>query len=295
MVERSRKYVLGKNKNGLLSSTFQNHLNHLGYGKGSVEMLPRLLHDFLVFTSKPTDQITPEDITTYHNYISNRPNRQSPGGLSESYISHHIYALKLFFAWQLEVGIIEENPISSLVFKSPVSKPREILNVEEINYLYKATNSHLERAILSIYYGCGLRRSEGVSLNIGDIHLGEGLLYVRDGKGGRRRVVPMSKKVKKVIKAYMNRSGIHGKESSLLKGNTGRRISGDSCNKIIKTLVMRAGIKKHITLHCLRHSIATHLLKNGLSVEYVRAFLGHKHLESTQVYTRVKPCQLKDL
>ncbi len=271
--------------------SFKNHLQRLGYGKTSVEMLPNLLADFLKFTSKPVAEITQSDIKIYHTYICNRPNKKRSGSLSESYIIHHVYALKLFFAWQLENEAIVENPISGLHFKSPVSPPRIILNRAEINQLYKATKNHLERAILSIYYGCGLRRSEGVNLNIGDVHLAKQLLYVRKGKGDKRRVIPMSKGVKEGIKTYINVERKTNRNQALLIGNSGR-ITGNTCNKIVKELVKRTGINKVITLHCLRHSIATHLLENGLSIEYVRAFLGHKHLESTQVYTRVKKEQI---
>ena len=80
-----------------------------------------------------------------------------------------------------------------------------------------------------------------------------------------------------------------------MTNRTHKRIRGSSYNSILKKLLERAGIQKEITLHCLRHSIATHLLESGLSVEYVRDFLGHKHLESTQIYTRVKNKQLWNL
>ncbi len=258
-------------------------------------MLPNLLNDFLTITGKSTDQIITEDIKNYYHYICNRPNKRADGALSESYISHHIYAIKLFLAWQLEKGIIRENPISGLHFKSPTSTPREILELQQIKELYKSTKNHLERAILSIYYGCGLRRSEGVNLNISDVHFEKQLLYVRKGKGSVRRVIPISNNVKQGIETYLRVERRRAVQPALLIGYKGNRISGDSCNNILKSLVLRTGIKKHITLHCLRHSIATHLLQNGLSVDYVRAFLGHKHLESTQVYTRVKKEQLWNL
>src|SRR5690606_36934377 len=112
---------------------------------------------------------------------------------SESHINHHIFALKTFFKWLETSGKIEMNPISGLAFPSPKTNPREILSQDEIRKLYDTCETYRERAILSMYYGCGLRRSEGIKLDLKDVHFRTGLLYVRGGKGARRRVVPMSK------------------------------------------------------------------------------------------------------
>ena len=217
-----------------------------------------------------------------------------------------MYALKLFFGWQLETGKITANPISVLEFKQPTTKPREILSIEEVKELYQVCETYKERAVLSMFYGCGLRRTEGEKLNLKDIHFRSNLLYVREGKGSKRRAVPLSEKVKEDLQNYLYKerfiksgnhislSRDHG-ETAFITSATGRRTNGNSYNKILKTILERATIKKGITLHCLRHSIATHLLESGLSIEYVRDFLGHKHLESTQIYTRIKSKQLWSL
>ncbi len=273
---------------------FKNYLQRLGYGTSSVKMLPNLLKDFLHFTSKPVTIITSNDIIYYHQHLKLRPNKRSSTALSESYITHHIYSLKLFFAWQQEIGFIEENPLSVLSFKSPKSKRREVLNLAEIKQLYKVARSHKERAVLSIFYGCGLRRSEGEALNLKDVFFAKDLLIVRKGKGNKRRAVPMSSGVKTDIENYVLKQRIS--TADFLIGNkVGRRMSGNSYNALLKKMLSRTSIQKTITLHCLRHSIATHLLESGLPVEYVREFLGHKHLESTQVYTRVKEDQIFEL
>ena len=106
----------------------------------------------------------------------------------------------------------------------------------------------------------------------------------------------MNEKVSRDLKTYalMERNP-KGGERAFMTNRIGTRTSGNSYNNILKKILERSEIKKEITLHCLRHSIATHLLESGLSVEYVRDFLGHKHLESTQIYTRVKSKQLWNL
>jgi integrase/recombinase XerD len=275
---------------------FRIHLERLGYSKSSVQMLPSCVKEFLEFTSKPIEEIEPKNITAYHQHLQERPNKRRPGGLSENYINHHIYSLKLFFTWQQEKGAIIENPISSLEFKAPTSKPREILTQEEIKQLFKATKSLKERAVLALFYGCGLRRTEGEKLNLKDIHFRSNILYVREGKGSKRRAVPLSPRVKTELWNYaINERLAVEEEAAFITNRIHKRTRGSSYNNILKTILDNAGIQKEITLHCLRHSIATHLLESGLSVEYVRDFLGHKHLESTQIYTRVKNKQIFNL
>ena len=267
---------------------FKQHLVRLGYGKSSIGMLPNCLKEFLEFTPKSLETITQNDIQNYYEYLQERPNKRRPGGLSEMMINHHIFALKLFFNYQLEMGNILENPISGMKFKTPYSKPREILTFLEIEQLYSVAKTYKERLVLSLFYGCGLRRSEGEKLDIGDVSLRKQILYVRSGKGGKRRAVPMSESVKKDIENYLEKERFGSMETALVLNRLGNRMLGQSYNLLLKSLLVRAEITKEITLHCLRHSIATHLLESGLSIEKVRDFLGHKNLESTQIYTRLK-------
>ncbi len=275
---------------------FRTHLTHLGFSKTSLLMLPSCLNDFLEFTAKRVQNIVTQDIKNYHKHLQERPNKRSPGGLSESYINHHIYSLKLFFAWQEEKGIITQNPISSLEFKTPTSKPREILTKTEALTLYTSCQTLKQKALLSVFYGCGLRRSEGEQLDLKDVHFRSGILYVRKGKNSKRRAVPMSKKVSQDLKEYVyNERFSKENETAFFTNQIGNRTRGLTHNKHLKELLETAKINKEITLHCLRHSIATHLLESGLSVEYVRDFLGHKHLESTQIYTRISTAQLCNL
>lgn len=285
-------------------ANFRTHLERLGYSKTSVNMLPNCLGEFLSYQGHcPVKTITPADIIRYHQYLQERPHQRRAGGLSESYIHHHIYSLKLFFGWQEEQGNITANPISSLEFPRPKSKAREVLTQSEIQALYTACETLKEKAVLSLFYGCGLRRSEGEKLNLKDIHFRSNLLYVREGKGKKRRAVPLSPQVARDLKNYIYKERYSPKNSqsrantevAAITNRIGKRTSGYSYNKLLKTLLERASIKKEISLHSLRHSIATHLLERGLTVEYVRDFLGHKHLESTQLYTRVKNKQLWNL
>ena len=295
-IHKHRKNRQEVHKITAIVKQFKTHLERLGYSKTSINMLPSCLKEFLEFTTKELVKIESKDITAYHQYLKERPRKRGSGGLSESYINHHIYSLKLFFGWQQEKGAITENPISGLEFKAPVSKPREILTAEEIKELFAVCESLKERAVLALFYGCGIRRSEGEKLNLKDIQFRSNILYVREGKGSKRRAVPLSPQVKIELWNYATKEReVRENKTAFITNRIHKRATGSSYNKILKNILERTGIKKEITLHCLRHSIATHLLESGLSVEYVRDFLGHKHLESTQIYTRIKNRQLWNL
>ena len=277
----------------LEAQRFRNHLERLGYSQGSVTSLPKLLEDFLNHQQiKNIREIRPDHITTYYEHLKVRPHKKQAGGLSESYIYAHIYSLKLFLGWQQEKGAIIENPISGLEFPGPKTKPREILDPEEIKILYNSCENLKERAVLSLFYGCGLRREEGEQLNLKDVHFRSNLLYVRKGKGSKRRAVPLSPGVKKDLWSYATKERFTQQDPAFLTNTKGSRSKGDQFNRVLRKILQRTDIKKQISLHCLRHSIATHLLEVGLSIEYVRDFLGHKHLETTQIYARVQNRQL---
>lgn len=150
-----------------------------------------------------------------------------------------------------------------------------------------------DRAILSIYYGCGLRRNEGVNLNLKDIQLKEKLVYVRKGKGNKERYVPMTETVKEDLENYIHvarenliNPRISNQEAFLLS-QRGKRIHENSIAIRLQKLAEAARINKTFGLHALRHSIATHLLQSGMALENVSKFLGHQSLESTQIYTHI--------
>jgi integrase/recombinase XerD len=276
-----------------LIKNFADHLQRLGYSKGSQSMLPKCVQEFLCKQEGQQlydlDQITSSDIIDHHEYLQQRPNMKRHGGLSEMMVNHHVYALKLFFNWLQELRLIEENPMSALCFEKPTSKAHEVLSREEITSLYEMCGTLKERAILHVYYGCGLRRNEGMKLNVSDIQFKNKMLYVREGKGGKNRAVPMTEKVSEELKSYCYQERkAKPNELSFLINQFGTRLHGQDANIVLKKLCRAARINKVISLHSLRHSIATHLLESGLTVEYVREFLGHANLESTQRYTHIK-------
>ena len=255
-------------------------------------MMNYALQEFINEVGKPLQTISKKDIDAYANYLETRPNYRRSGGLSSSMLRHYLYGLKVFFNWCEQTGKILLNPMSGYPLPVVENMERMILTRLEMSRLYEACEDHLDKSLLGIYYGCGLRRSEGEALNGKDIDFENGLLYVRKGKGGKRRVVPLSDGVRwDLLRYYRDERDGHDQEAFMLN-KSGRRMRGSTSNKRLKVLLSKAGIMKSITLHSLRHSIATHLLHQGLSLEQVRDFLGHANLETTQIYTHYDTSKL---
>jgi len=170
---------------------------------------------------------------------------------------------------------------------------REVVTKEEIESMLNCCTDLFERCIILTGYGCGLRRNEMVRLNIDDVLLSKGVLIVKEGKGKKRREIPLSDSMTRDLKEYITveRPGLlknNALEMSFFLNNRGERRRGNSLNKRLKQIISRTNnhslIDKGITLHNLRHSIATHLMENGAGFENVRDFLGHIEIDTTQLY-----------
>jgi integrase/recombinase XerD len=309
---------------------YENHIQNyyhylitLGYHPRGVRTKTRLLNYFLNFIYlKSIDSIDSSDIQNYYNELKERLNKRTGGKLNPKTIAHYIRSVELFFMHLQQNGIIKVNPISTITIrrggesssKTITTYIRSILSQQEVKTLYKHTQNALERLILSLGYGCGLRVSELVKLNIADVNIAEKILIIPSGKGNKRRIVPMSKGVCKDIIFYLKHErdlkfndnypstqSVRAEsrtKSPLVLDSKGNRMQQWTYNKILKQIINRTNnihiINKNITMHSLRHSIATHLLEQGLSLEQVKQFLGHAHLQTTEIYTHIIKIKLKE-
>jgi len=175
------------------------------------------------------------------------------------------------------------------------------LNEDEVKRLIRAVDADTrkrkftrtrDKLILSLLYSSGLRVSELVSLNVNDIDLKERTIRIR-GKGNKDRIVLFDQKTKKLIKDYLRE---RTQESEYLFLNRfGKPLTPRYIQIAIKNYAIKAGIKKKVTPHILRHSFATHLLKNGVDIRAIQQLLGHSNLSTTQIYTSVDMGTLKNL
>lgn len=285
----------------LLRQGFKQWLITLGFSQPVVYNHPIYLIEFLVYVEKQgIDDLSaaPHGIVRqYFEYLKIRKNYRRGGTLSNSSINSRIYAVEKFSRYLMkEWGIFLPASIKKLPTKG---LPRTILTVREIAKLYVALESDYlgirDRAMLSLFYGCGLRSKEGIMLNVEDVLLERKLLYVRHTKNYHERLVPMTEQIKQDLENYLIYARPYllktGKvQKSLLVSRRGYRPNNSALRMRLGRLVEKSGIasyKSGVCLHSLRHSIGTHLLQKGMKLDDIRQFLGHKSIESTQIYTHI--------
>lgn len=303
---RPSKIIIQEKANAELSEKYRAYLQSLGYVAHSCQSRYNYLREYLGWREmqglRQTSNINAEEIKSYRAYLQNRASRQGSGSLSGKTVHAHLHNLRVFFGMLQQENQLSENPFGELHYQSPEPKSeRQILTQNEIHELYKACGNLQEQALLSLAYGCGLRAGELEALDKEDIHLRERLLAVKKGKGNKRRLVPLSGGVAQRLHAYclQERKPTAKSGKAFLLNSRGGRMRSYTANKLLKQIIGRTEnetIKsKDITLHSLRHSIATHLLERGLPAGQVREFLGHSQLETTQIYTRISQQQIKSL
>ncbi|WP_312079501.1 tyrosine-type recombinase/integrase [Chryseobacterium sp.] len=256
---------------------FRKELQNLGYCKTVQNAYPKQIAKFLGFIKKENTQLQTKDILDYYSYLKTLISPRTKKHLSENYLHSILLAIKLYFDYLQRTGTVKINPYQ-LKIKTPKSEERKVFTKEEIQKLYNKSSS-LQTIILHLCYACGLRRNEASELKISDIDLENCLLYIKKGKGKKRRVIPFTKQVQKDIKDFIFSNE---KEEYLLN------IKAVTVYGEFKKLLKKTGLNNQgFTLHCLRHTIATQLLEQGMELEKVRDFLGHQYLGTTQIYTRI--------
>ncbi|MBO9154076.1 tyrosine-type recombinase/integrase [Chitinophaga sp. GCM10012297] len=281
----------------LALSQFKSYLQAVGYSTTSVYMLPYCTGEFLSFTGgSDLAAITVTDLLAFYDHLQVRPLVRREGTLSGAMIDHYGYGLRVFFNWLQSTGQIDMNPASGLRLPRWGSAERQPLNPAQIGLLFDHAGNLRNRVILHLFYSCGLRRSEAEALNIADVSFTQRLLYVRSGKGARRRVVPLPASVAACLERYYLAERQHAPGASdpdcWLLNRVGQRLRGGRLNEVVGAIAARAKIAEPVTAHRLRHSIATHLLGRGMDMEQVRVFLGHRCLETTQRYAKTDEAKI---
>jgi integrase/recombinase XerD len=298
-----------------LEQSFKEWLDIMGYASTSVYYMPlhvrELLYHLEAKGMKNIKELDSKHVQKYYCKLKERSNQRRGGGLSNNHLNKHIQALRKFTDYLRQVGRLE---VPALSLRNEEADPKSIavLTEEEMQLLLKVTykipehrpslnDQQIEamqardRAMLAIFYGCGLRRNEGVNVNVSDVNFDRALLHVRKGKNYKERFVPISKTSLKYLQEYVydhRPELLHGsKAEALFLGYYGKRMEGQSLLRRLKYLQHQTEdtdlIEKEIGLHTLRHSIATHLLQAGMKLEDIARFLGHGSLESTQIYTHL--------
>ena len=202
-----------------------------------------------------------------------------------------------FFSWLRREHRIDSNPAADLLMPRPErTLPESTLSQAEMSALLGAPNvaSPLglrDRAVLEVFYSCGLRRSELIRLHVGDIDLERKTIFIRSGKGAKDRYVPIGERALFWVRLYLElaRPGLGGNsaDDTLFVSSVGTPLCPDWLCRKVRAYLAKAGVAKRGSCHLLRHSVATLMLEGGADIRYVAELLGHARLETTQRYTHV--------
>ena len=279
-----------------LETAFGKWLRTLNFEPTTVSYNPVRVREFFNWLEKQgvttVTQITKPVVLNYFDYLKSRKNQTRSGKLSKNTLRTHQQSLRRFTRYLRETG--QDSFEVDIQLQGRTRNIKTIFTTGEIKALQTACDSDVlglrDRAMLAVYYGCGLRRNEGLNLDVNDLLLNKNLVYVRKGKNYKERYVPMTEAVKEELQNYVDFARptlLQSPAKALFLSVRGNRLGSNGMADRFQMLKEKAEIDKEAGLHALRHSIATHLLQSGMELEQIKRFLGHSSLESTQIYTHV--------
>jgi integrase/recombinase XerD len=263
---------------------FKNYLKSQRYSPNTIKTYTDALGVFFQYHSnKDLEQLGIAEIIEFNTgYILRKH-------LSASYQNQVINAIKLFY----------RNRFNRVMNLDNIQRPRRekrlpnVLSKQEIKAILEAPTNLKHRAMLSLIYACGLRRSELLNLTLKDVLSDRNLLFIRQSKGKKDRVVPISNKIIDMLREYFK---AYRPKIWLFEGQyTGEQYSERSLQLVLKQALQKAGNKKPVSLHWLRHSYATHLLESGTDLRYIQELLGHSSSKTTEIYTHVSTKNLQQI
>ena len=261
-----------------------------GYSYNTVKAYLNDITNFDIFIKKDLIKITSSDIRNYLKYINN---------LSTRTISHNLSSLKSFYNYLERIELIEINPTTELDRPKLEQKIPTYLSLEEISKLLDIPIENeynaRDKAILELLYSSGIRISELTNLELSNIDIDECLIRIM-GKGSKERVIPLGDYAIDALNNYINNfRHLLNKQNSnyVFLNNRGGQLSRQFIFKTIKRECIKKGISKNVSPHTLRHTFATHLLKNGADLRIIQELLGHENLSTTQIYTHLSNDKLK--
>jgi integrase/recombinase XerD len=263
---------------------------------------------FFVSWCEARSLLRPEEVTKpileryqRHLYLLKRPDGQP----QLSFRSQHVRltAVRGFFKWMVRQNALPSNPASELDLpRLPHRLPRDVLTAEEVERVLGGIDVRTpvgvrDRAILELLYSTGVRRSELVSLRLTDVDPERGTLLVREGKGRRDRMVPVGERALGWIERYTRdvrpELVVLPDCGALFLTTLGEQLTPDYLTQQVRRFVLAAELGKSGSCHLFRHTMATLMLEGGADVRYIQEMLGHVHLDSTEVYTRVSIRKLR--
>lgn len=294
-----------------MNDYLERYLNHLavrGYSKATIYDYGNYLNEFLQYIKQQNLElkaITSQNIEEYKLHLKEAPRPRIGTPLSDGSYHNHLKALTGFFKWLEESNQILISPVVK-TFEPRTQKPKKLPNVlteEEVLKILEfcPINTPVgirDRAMLEILYSTGIRRMELANLNVSDLSLEQEELFINKGKGRKDRVIPIGRYAAKFTEAYLKliRPWLvkSPNETALfLNSVTGERLKTWNVADIVEKAIKSSGIEKKVTPHTFRHSMASHLLRNGADLRHIQAMLGHESVQSTEIYIHLMVEDLK--
>ena len=238
---------------------------------------------FGYFKTKKPAEITHSDIIHFNSKFILKNN------LSETFQNQTISALKKFYTFRYNLNLDIDN------LERPIKSQHlpKVFGKEDLITFLRGIKNEKHKMAMEMIYACGLRRGELINLKLEHIDSRRGLLAVIDGKGKKDRVIPVCDNLMKKMKKYYRS---FKPEVWFIEGQyAGKKISASSLQKVFEKALEKSKIKKPYTIHCLRHSIATHMLEGGTDLRLIQELLGHKSSKTTEIYTHVSTKTLKNI
>lgn len=261
---------------------FRQWLNSKRYSANTVKTYTDALRSFLKFyPERELSSFTNEDVIIFNNDIILKQK------LSASYQNQVVNAIKLFFS-----TVVERQIVIELIHRPKRSKKLpNVLSKEEVKLILETPRNLKHKAMLSLIYSCGLRSGELLRLMPQHIDSKRGLVIIKQAKGRKDRIVPLSPKILELLRVYFKS---YKPKKWLFEGQIeGEMYDERSLQLVLKQCLLRAKISKPVTLHWLRHSYATHLLESGTDLRYIQELLGHTSSKTTEIYTHVSNKELQ--
>lgn len=254
---------------------YYKHLSIENYSEQTIKSYLSALKLFLNYIEKlSVNKITEKDIRNYLFYCKDQ--RKYAFSTMRQVISSIRYLYKNVLRQQIPASL-------DLTLRKPVSLPI-VLSKNEITQIMQVTNNLKHKTILLLIYSAGLRLGELLNLKLEDLNSESMKIHIQQGKGKKDRYVMLSENVLKIVRKYYKK---YKPKEYIIEGQKGGKYSPKSVQSIFKSALKKTSIKKKASVHTLRHSFATHLLDDGTDIRYIQELLGHKRLETTQIYTHV--------
>jgi integrase/recombinase XerD len=287
-----------------LTTAFKQYLQTLGFAATTCYDYPLFIKSFLQYLQQKNithiAQLTTKHIYDYYFFIETKRSDRTKQTFSTAHLNRIYGAIDKFLEFLHHNGLQTAPPPLKHTTEHIRKKPLQVLTADEVQQLYNAVPLTFSRfgfayreprqaavkLMLNLCYGCGLRKTEALNLKISDINFEQKIIHLKQGKNYKDRLIPMTKTVYEGLQDFIYN---HHKSFTTRK-NYLYPFGDKAIPEALQMLVMQCNqtIKdKNPTLHTLRHSIATHLLQNGMTIENIAKFLGHSTLESTKLYTHI--------